>query len=347
MGVWYCTREDLRAALDFKDAALSSSQIDRAIEAASRSVEGFLHRCFYPQADTRYFDWPSRDQHSWRIELNANEMVSLTSIVTGNTTLNPAYVFLEPVNSGPPYDRVELNTGSIATFTVGSTSQRSVAITGVYGYAMDETAVGTLAEALDASETAVDVDGAASALLGVGSVVRVDSERMLVTARSALDTGQNLQTPVTNNKGETSIAVADASGFAVGEIIVLDAERMAVIDVVGNTLIVKRAWDGTVLANHTGSDVYAYRTLTVQRGALGTTAATHSLGATVQRFDFPGPVRELALAEAINNLEQARAAYARTAGSGDNERPTNVPGLEQLRKNVRRSHGRKARIRSV
>jgi hypothetical protein len=347
MGVWYCTREDLRAALDFKDAALGNAQIDRAIEAASRSVEGYLHRRFYPQTGTRYFNWPTRDGYSWRIELNADEIVSLTSIITGNSTLNPAYVFLEPVNYGPPYDRIELNTGSIATFSVANTSQRSVAVTGVFGYGMDETSVGTLAEALDTSETSVDVNGAASALLGVGSVVRVDSERMLVIGRSALDTGQNLLTPVSNNKGETAIAVSDGSSFAVGETIVLDAERMAVIDVVGNTLIVKRAWDGTVLASHTGSDIYAYRTLTVLRGALGTTAVSHIQGSTVQRFDFPGPVRELALAEAINNLEQARAAYARTAGSGDNERPTNVPGLEQLRKNVRRSHGRKARTRSV
>lgn len=347
MGVWYCTREDVRAALGFKDGSESFTRLDQAIETASRSVEGLLHRRFYPFTGTRYFDWPTRDGYAWRIELNDKEIISLTSLTSGGVAVTPGNILLEPVNSGPPYDRIELNTGTTSSFSGGSTDQRNIAVTGVFGYALDETTVGTVSEALDASETAVDVDGAASALLGVGSVVRVDTERMLVTGRTLLDTGQNLATPVAANKAQTTIAVADASGFAVGEVILLDAERMAVADIAGNNLIVKRAWDGSVLAEHTGSDVYAYRTLTVQRGALGTTAAGHLINAPIVRFDFPGPVRELALAEAINNFEQASAAYARTAGSGENEKQTSVQGLEQLRKNVRRSHGRKARTRSV
>ena len=95
---------------------------------------------------------------------------------------------------------------------------------------------------------------------------------------------------------------------------------------------------------HTGSTIYGYRTLTVTRGALGTTAASHLTGAAVYRWDVPGPVRELTIAEAVNLLRQAQAGYARTAGSGDNEQETKVLGLEALRKAVRRSHGRKGRM---
>jgi hypothetical protein len=58
-------------------------------------------------------------------------------------------------------------------------------------------------------------------------------------------------------------------------------------------------------------------------------------------------VRELAMAEAMNDLLQARSGYARTAGSGDNEAEAKVLGLESLRLSVRRSHGRKARTGAV
>lgn len=54
----YATREQVKQALDIKESARSDLQIDIAIEAASDSVDGLLHRVFYPQVMTRYFDWP-------------------------------------------------------------------------------------------------------------------------------------------------------------------------------------------------------------------------------------------------------------------------------------------------
>lgn len=54
----YVTREQVKQALDVKAPARSDLQIDLAIQAASDSVEGLLHRVFYPQDMTRYFDWP-------------------------------------------------------------------------------------------------------------------------------------------------------------------------------------------------------------------------------------------------------------------------------------------------
>src|SRR5690606_22447868 len=56
---WYTTRETVKAALDYKETARNDAQVDRAIESASRAVEGLLHRRFYPETATRYFDWPN------------------------------------------------------------------------------------------------------------------------------------------------------------------------------------------------------------------------------------------------------------------------------------------------
>jgi hypothetical protein len=348
MGTWYCTREDVKRSLDMNETARNDALVDRAIEAASRAVDGLLHRQIAPTLATRYFDWPNHQySRAWRLWLDENDLISVTSLTSGGTTVSSSDYFLEPVNSGPPYDRVEIDMSSSAAFSSDDTWQRAVSITGLWGYTDDNTAVGITAEALDASETGVDVDGPTAAQVGVGSVLKVDSERMLVTGRSTLTSGQTLQSDLTIQNNAVSVSVTTGSAFAVGEVILLDSERMLIVDIAGNTLTVKRGWDGSPLATHSGSTIYTYRTLTVTRGALGTTAASHNSGATVNRWDVPGPVRELAMAEAINNLEQAKAGYARTSGAEESERETRALGLELLRKSVLRSHGRRGRTGAV
>lgn len=343
MGVWYCTREDVKSALDFKESARNNGQIDRAIESASRAVEGLCRRRFYPQTATRYFDWPSEQTaRSYRLWLDSNEVISVSALTSGGDTISASDYDLRRSDDldEPPYTRIEIDLSGSASFSAGATFQRSITVTGLFGYRNDETTLGATTEALDASETGVDVDGPTAAGVGVGSILRVDSERVLVTGRSVLDTGQNLQTPVDAATNQTTITVSDASGFATGEVILLDAERMLIVDVAGVNLIVKRAWDGSPLATHTGSDVYAYRTLTVTRGALGTTAASHTSGASVLRFDFPGLVRELCVAEAVNALMQETAGFARTAGSGDSEREMQGRALRDIRQQAFASYGR-------
>jgi hypothetical protein len=349
MGVWYCTREDVKSALDIKETARSNAQIDRAIEAASRVVEGFLHRTFAPITATRYFDWPNLQYaRAWRLWLNSDELISVTTLTSGGTTISSSDYFLEPVNSGPPYDRIEIDLDSSAAFSSGDTHQRSVAVTGVWGYENDETTLGATTEALDSSETGVDVDGATAAQVGVGSVLKVDSERMLVTERTAIDTTQNLQSGMTDVDNDVIVDVTDGTAFAVGEILLIESERMRVVDIAGNNLTVIRAWDGSVLAAHSSSaDVYAYRTLTVTRGALGTTAAAHNSGSTVYRWNPPGPVRELAMAEAANYMEQALGGYVGSTGSEQSSRAATPVALAELRASVRRSHGRKGRLGAV
>jgi hypothetical protein len=135
---------------------------------------------------------------------------------------------------------------------------------------------------------------------------------------------------------------------AVDEVILIDSERMLVVDVAGTVLTVKRAWDGSVLATHANpSDIYAPRTLTVVRGDLGTTAATHSTALTIYRHLVPGLVRDLAIAEAMSTLLQEGSGYARTAGSGENEREVSGRGVKGLRDDVYWAFGRKARKSAI
>ncbi|WP_405531504.1 hypothetical protein OG592_27000 [Streptomyces avidinii] len=352
MGIWYATREDVMRAVDSKETARNAAQIDRSLEAASRNIEALCHRRFYPETATKSFDWPNSQYAApWRLWLDANELVSVSAVTSGGVTISTADVLLEPSAYGPPYNRLELNLGSDAAFGGGATHQRDITITGLWaGCAVDESQLGVTAEALDASETGLDVDGSTAAAVGVGSLLRIDTERVIVTGRTMLDTGQNLGGNLDAKASTVTVPVASAVSFAVGEVILIDAERMLIVDIAGTNLMVKRGWDGSVLTAHTtGADIYAPRALTVRRGALGTTAATHSLAADIYRWDPPGPVQNLTIAEVLNGLglEQAGYAVALKAGEAGSERTRDVRGIQALRNQVYDAHGRKARLRGV
>lgn len=345
--VFYATREDVKRALDSRLTARDSAQIDRALEGATEAIFSLTHRRFYPWTGTRYLDWPNyQHARSWRVWLGADEVASVSSLVSGGTTIAAADYFPrrgDDVDEAP-YSFIEIDLASSAALSAGSTHQRSLAITGVFiGCPVDEPVTGALAEALDDSETGVDVTD--SSAIGVGSILRVESERMIVTGRNMLDTAVNTATALTAAANDVSITVSTTTNApTVDEVILIDSERMLVVDVAGSVLTVKRAWDGSVLATHANpSDIYAPRTLTVVRGELGTTAAAHNTALTVYRHRAPGLVRDLAIAEAMSTLLQEGSGYARTAGSGENEREVSGRGIKGLRDDVYWMHARNGR----
>ncbi|GAA2360846.1 hypothetical protein Cme02nite_38200 [Catellatospora methionotrophica] len=345
--VWYCTREDVMRAQDWKETARTAAQIDRAIAGATGEIEGLTHRRFYPMLATKSWDWP-REQggRSWRLWLDGNELIEAAAVVSGGVTLTDGDYYLEPRNSGPPFTNVQVNRDGNAVWGGGSNIQRAIEITGLWGYTARGATAGTLAETLDDTETAVDVSN--SAAIGVGQILRVGAERMIVTAKSQLDTGQNLGANLGAMNNEVTVAVGSGAAFAVDEVILIDSERMLIIDIAANTLTVKRAWDGSVLAAHiSGADIYAPRTLTVQRGALGTTAASHATSATVYKHLVPAQVRNYAVALAVVTVLSDQGGWARTVGSGENEREAAGRALVKARDALARSYARKARHRAV
>lgn len=343
---WYCTREDVKSALDVKETARNHAQIDRLIGSSSRSIEQRMHRRkFYPTVAVRRIDYPTEytnPNRRWRLWLDEHELISAATVMSGGVEIPAADYFLEPFNEGPPYTHVEIDLDSTAYFGHGTTHQREVVIDGVFGYTDATIGTGALAEALDDSETGVNVNASCSAGVGVGSIIKVDSERMIVTDRSMLSTGQTvLTTALTAQLNNQTILVTDGTAFAVGEILLIEAERMLIVDIAGNTLVVHRAWDGFAVAAHpVGATIYAPRTLTVERGALGTTAASHSDGAAVVAHWVPPLIRQLCIAETITGLQQEVSAYGRVVGSGDNQRESESPGLEDLRERAYQAHGR-------
>lgn len=349
VGAFHVSRQKLARTLDYQEVARNNAMIDRALAQATANTEGVLHRGFFPWVGTLRFDWPTRDNpYSYRLRLDDHELISLTTATAGGTTLTGLQLYPD---SGPPYDVLETSIAGNSIFQSGDTWQDAIVLTGKWGYQDTTRDVGTLGATINASATTLTLN--ASSELGVGDVIQIDSEYMVITGLTNVTTGQTLQTPMTASAANASVAVTTGSSFNLDEVITLDAEKMLVLDIAGNTLIVKRAWDGTVLAAHTGSTIYAPRSFTVTRNACvasdqASTAASHTIGASIKLHIVPAAVQALTMAE-------ASWLYTGHAGGWNiaNNTSRNVPSkealevLQDLRLTARRAVGRKGRQRAV
>src|SRR5580704_4519138 len=103
--VCYTSRAEMQRAVQFQDGIDQDAAADRAIESAADNIDAQLHRRFYPNDVTRYFDWPNQGgsgggqyAYPWRLWLDQFDCVVLTSLVTGGVTIPLNQVFLEDVN---------------------------------------------------------------------------------------------------------------------------------------------------------------------------------------------------------------------------------------------------------
>ena len=155
---WYTTRSAVKAAVGIAGADLDSL-IDSYIEGASQHIENILGRRFIPETAIKYFRWPTRaSSGGYILYLEDLDLIAVTLLQakaqdTTPTTIVAADFFTEPVNSGPPYNRIEIDLSSSAAFDSGDTPQRSIAVTGRWGYGEDTKAAGALAESAFAAST--------------------------------------------------------------------------------------------------------------------------------------------------------------------------------------------------
>jgi hypothetical protein len=342
----YANRESIKRALEINETARANSQIDRLLGSCSRSMDGELHRIFYPRIATLRWDWINVGSPTpWRLWLDDKELFSLTSLTSGGTSIPTNRIILYP-NDGPPYNRVEIDTSTSSSFTLGSTHQNAIVISGVYaGCALIFASIGGLVAGINSSVTNVLIpDGS---LVGIGDLLKIEDEYLLVTNRGWVDSTQNLQSDMTASNSAVTVAVTDGTAFFVDEVILLNSERMLIVDVAGNNLTVKRAWDGSVLATHSGSDIYVTRSLSVTRGAVGSTAAAHLISTAINRWAVPPLLNQRCIGEVLSGIEQEQSAYARVVGSGDNAFEARGIGLVDLRLQTCTVHGRQVRHRAV
>ena len=338
----YVNADTIRAATAMPATVKADKAIARAIDDGSRAVERLCGgRLFYPTSATRTMDWPdSVNTDSRKLWLDGNEAVSISAISVDGTALTSWRV---GPDVGPPYRWVETDLSTAETWTSHSTTghQDPVSITGVFAGCDTTTATAGALNGAIATTTATTVAVTDGSDLSVGDCIKVDDEWMIITATAFADTSENLGSALTLDASDATIAVTDGATYAIGELLRVGRERLLIEDIASNDLYVVRKQHGTSIAAHSlGADIYVRRTLTVERGQLGTTAATHTDATAISRLVPPAGVTSLALAEALVVLANENAAYARTVGSGESEREARGGSIENLRKRTKTRYGR-------
>ena len=311
--MWYSSRERVKRALDLMETSRADWQVDAALGTASRAVDTACNRpaeALFPTLRTLYFDYPDPGYGGTRVYFGAYPLWTITNVKVGGVVLSTSLLKVYP--QAPPYSWMELDLSQSGSLTTASTYQQSVSVTGWWGAGVSARPVpGALAAAVsDTTGTSITVNGRASSVLGIGDLIWIDSEYLEVTDRTMISTTQTIQTPLTASVANRALVVTTGSAYAVGEVLLVDQERLFVTDIAGNTLTVTRAYDGTTLATHTGSTIYASRQLTVLRAARGSNATTHTNGTTIDSWDTPSELESLCRAEAIQVLLQEQSGYS-------------------------------------
>jgi hypothetical protein len=138
--------------------------IRELLEGASRTWDTWTQRRFYPRIETRYYDY--REGYQLRLD---DDLLAVTTLKTdnGDTTISASDYWPMAGSSygATPYSRIVLDTTTATPLTYSSTRQRANAVTGIWGYHSDWANAWALAttttEALDTSETGIDVTAAA------------------------------------------------------------------------------------------------------------------------------------------------------------------------------------------
>jgi hypothetical protein len=373
----YCNRDDVKRALDLEVTAVDDARIDRALQSEAEAIDGAkgMRRYFFPVDTTCYLSWPNYQYAPpWKFYFDQpgyHDLWVMTSLQSPSGTSIPLWqVMLEPVNrkQGWPFTRMDLDRSTTAAWGGASTPQHSIWVVGTWGWYNPQPA-GMLAASVNGSVTTVTVSDGSQAAAGdllildpatsvapfpaypgtAGALGAITGERVIVTGKSTAATGltQSGAGCSTASSGDNALSTTGSGSLNVGEVLLLDQEQMLITDITGSVATVKRAWNGTVPATHTAATVYAYRTLSVLRGQLGTAAAAHSNGALVSKHNPPGLIRDLNLAGALNRVLQETSGYARTVGAGDNQVPVSGAGLASLWDEARSTFGRTVRVRAI
>jgi hypothetical protein len=188
--------------------------IRKIVEASSRSIDNYCNRTFIVSSGTKYFDGA--------VTLWTPDLLSITTLKTDedgdgtfeNTLTTDDYILygigLEDRLNTYPKTEIVINysLGDYGSFASGV--QKGVQIAGVWGYGDGISATPyisdtTTAEALDASETGVDVTSATN--LSAGQLILVESEQMYIYSISSttltVERGVNGTTAATHDTAKT------------------------------------------------------------------------------------------------------------------------------------------------
>lgn len=192
----YCSVEELVAAVPHLAQAGASGLFDAVILdhvlAASREVELRLGRGFYPYTGMNAYRWPPfAVAYSWEVYTD-DDILSVSSVQVaaggiGAVPIALTQYYLEPQQFGAPYNRLEVDLSSSDVLQAGPTPQRSVQITGQWGYCATLAAAGLLTSGINATATTLTVSTPVA--VQQGDVILIDSEALFIDHSASLTSG--------------------------------------------------------------------------------------------------------------------------------------------------------------
>lgn len=173
-GVWQIMAKTVYSNLERARKYLSlasqntadDEQIFGYLHRASRSIDSFTRRFFYPLSASYAYDY---DQ-SQELRLD-RDLISLDSLKTQNgactVSQNALYLMTGNNYNYPPYDRIVLRSDSGSLLYYSGTDQKANVVTGIFGYHehYDESWVDTgtsLAGSVNTTATSISLAGAGS-----------------------------------------------------------------------------------------------------------------------------------------------------------------------------------------
>jgi hypothetical protein len=283
------------------------------------------------------------------IDLTVAPLLAVTSIVDDGDTLVTADYLLYPRNKwweNGPYTRIRIDPDA-TTLNAWTWEEDIVVITGRWGLYEESANTGATVQddPLTNSATSLLVDDGSK--IRPGLVLLVETEQLFVEATSSTVTDSTADTAEAVDNSEEAIDTSDGTKVNIGEIIKIDNEKMLVLDIQSNTIVVERGWGGTTRATHnTSVNINVYRTFTIKRGVNGTTAAEHVQTTAISKYIPPWEVKYLCKQMASIMSKKADSSYAGKTGNVElgevfyhDEMPTKV--LKEIKKQylVARRHG--------
>ena len=205
------------------------------ITKASRSIDTFTQRKFYPRLETRFYDYVE----SRRVKLD-EDLLSLSALKyqNGACTMPSSVMWLGLGDDWNvrPYNRIVLNkySGSLLNFI--GTPQRAIEVTGIWGYHenYDSAWIDTgtsLAAAYTASAGSISLAGAGSVGTGAsdatghaprispGDLLKIGDQFFAVTGGTGSGNGTALVIPYINGTNTASFAPggSHASGASIAK----------------------------------------------------------------------------------------------------------------------------------
>jgi hypothetical protein len=310
----FCTVRDLisDAQAPIADEARLYQAIREACDHLSKEIGWFV-----PVTLTRRFQAPEAVT-----DLFVPPLLEISAISNEGQALTSVDYILKPDDghwANGPYTKIVADIDSALLYT-WSDLVDDIPITGKWGlYNRSAALTATVADTTQQSDSQLTLKLSSAGEASPGMVLLIDTEQELVTGWSdPIASTTQLNGAITNS--EEILTVDSATVINIGEIVRIDFEQMLVKDrnTSTNKLYVLRGYNNTARASHLdNATLDVYRTVTVERGVNGTTAAVHANGVSVSRYFAPDDVQYLAKQIATLIVNKAKSGYQGRTGNAD------------------------------